>query len=380
MIYLRLLFIFFIITQASAAELPANLDPCKIQIDKYCQEELKTKDLRSIIQCLKKVDPELTNECKQEIQRFAQASRQTTPIGSPLGGIAGLAGPATQVPTMNFTGRFLPSGGGAKSPLNTDNNLTFSVPVHKDGRNTYAVTATAGQFHFNESIPLDSGRSVPTDFYRTEAGLSYSRNMEGRNNFGIRFSAGYAGDKFVSNTQSFNLNANYAFPSSSKEGIWVASFMLSNLGPFGEYVPVPGLFYIYKTQTFTGIYGFPVVSIQWTPVNPWSYSFSMFGPIIKSEVAYGAIDRIQYFLGIGWQQQRFLTADREEKKDRLTVEEKYAEIGLRTPLSRGIYSEFQLGYAFDRKVYEGKGLFDMSSGSAELESNGYIKYSIRAGF
>lgn len=76
--------------------------------------------------------------------------------------------------------------------------------------------------------------------------------------------------------------------------------MMSNNSPLGTYVPIPGFFYIYRTPTFTGLFGLPILSMQWTPVNPWSFSFSAFGPTIKSEVTYGTVDKTQFLPGLGW--------------------------------------------------------------------------------
>ncbi len=110
-----------------------EMEMCKGQIELYCSAERDTKDLREILKCLAKNDDKLSTECKQEIQRFAQASRQTTPPGGgPLGALGGLMGMGAQVPSLGYEGRYIPRHDGApKTPAFTDNNLNASVPVFK---------------------------------------------------------------------------------------------------------------------------------------------------------------------------------------------------------------------------------------------------------
>lgn len=355
------------------------MDACKVQIELYCKDEGERKDLREVAKCLVRNDENLSTECKQEIQRFAQASRQTTPPGGgPLGALGGLTGAGSQVPSLSYDGRYVPSRAG-QTPSFTENNLNVSFPVYKTETDTVSVTINGGNFHLSEPIVMDSGKTVPADFYRTEVGLGYSRKLANHRTIGFRGSYGYAGDKFKDNTQNYNLSANYSFPS-SKEGSWVLMVMMSNNSPLGTSVPIPGFFYIYRTPTFTGLFGLPVASMQWTPVNPWSFSFSLFGPQIKTEAAYGAIDETQFFAGFGWKQQRYIVSDRTDDEERLTVEEKTAEIGLRRPLFHGVFSEFQTGYSFDRAVYAGEGLFNTDGGNANLESNWFLKWSLRVAF
>lgn len=358
-----------------------EMEMCKGQVELYCQAEKNHKDIREILKCLVKNDDKLSNECKQEIQRFAQAARQTTPPGGgPLGALGGLTGMGAQVPSLGYEGRFVPSHDGRpKTPALTENNLNASVPVFKTEKDTVAVALGGSNMHLSEPIILNSGTKVPADFYRAEAGVQYSRKLEGQKTIGVRGSLGYMGDKINKETETFNISANYSFPG-SKENSWVLMVMMSNNSPLGTYVPIPGFFYIYRTPTFTGLFGLPVLSMQWTPVNPWSFSFSAFGPTVKSEVAHGAVDKMQFFTGFGWRQQRFILSERTNEDERLTVEEKNAEIGFRRPLFQGVFSEFQAGYSFDRYVYAGERLFNKDGGSVDLESNWYLKWSIKVAF
>lgn len=369
--------------QALAQDKPQSreMELCKGQIELYCQAEREKKDFREILKCLAKNEDKLSTECKQEFQRFAQASRQTTPPGSgPLGALGGLTGLGAQVPSLSYEGRFIPgSSGSPETPSFLESNLNTSVPVFKREKNTVAVTLGGGNLHLSEPVILSSGTKVSTNFYKAEVGLQYSRSLENKRRFGLRGSVGYSGDKIDTETQSFNVSANYSFPGSN-DNQWVLMVMMSNNSPLGTFVPVPGFFYIYRTPTFTGLFGLPILSIQWTPINPWSFSFSAFGPTLKSEVAYGEIDKTQFFTGFGWRQQRYLLSERTNEDERLTIEEKNAEIGFRRPLFQGVFSEFQTGYTFDRSIYLGEGLFNKDGGDSDLEGNWYVRWSVKVAF
>ncbi|MBL7671526.1 MAG: hypothetical protein JNM39_13655 [Bdellovibrionaceae bacterium] len=360
---------------------PREMEMCKVQIELYCQFEREQKDFREILKCLAKNDDKLSTECKQEFQRFAQASRQTTPPGGgPLGALGGLTGLGSQAPSLFYEGRFIQgSNDSPETPSFLESNLNTSVPVFKTEKNTVAVTLGGGNLHLSEPVILSSGTKVSTNFYKADVGLQYSRSLENKRRFGLLGSVGYSGDKLDTDTQSFNVSANYSFPGSN-DNQWVLMVMMSNNSPLGTFVPVPGFFYIYRTSTFTGLFGLPILSIQWTPVNPWSFSFSVFGPTLKTEVAYGEIDKTQFFTGFGWKQQRYLLSERTNKDERLTIEEKNAEIGFRRPLFQGVFSEFQTGYTFDRSIYLGEGLFNKDGGSADLDSSWYLKWSVKVTF
>lgn len=338
----------------------------------FCASEAQKNDFREVMKCLIKNDAQLTTECKQELQRFVQATRQTTPPGGgPLGSLGGMFGPGSQVPSVNYDGRNI--GG-----LN-ENNLTLSTPFYRNQTDAYSASITGGVVRLDSPVSLDSNQLIPNDLYRAELGLQFSRRLEGQRAFGLRGTVGYAGDTFKPDTQNFSVTAHYSLPG-KEGGYWIWMLILANNSPLGTYVPVPGFIYVQKTPTFTGLYGLPILSLQWTPINPWAFSLSAFGPQVKTEVSYGAVDSLQFFTGLSWKQQRFLLSGRANDKERLSLDEKFFEVGLRKPLLANVFSELQGGYAFDRSLYLGEGIFKKDGGTAALDSGWYLKWSLKAGF
>jgi hypothetical protein len=351
----------------------AVFEACKPDIESFCREA--SFGLRETGKCLEKNDDKISISCKQEIQRIFQVSRQTTPRGGPLGAIGGLTGALSQLPSFSYEGRFVPGS----SASVWEHVLAGSMPIYKNDTDTISATLAASDLHFTESLQIDSGRELPKDYLKAEIGLAFTRKLANYKTFGMRGSFGFSGDKFQQNTQNYNLSANYSFPT-SQSSAWVLLVLVSNNNSFGTLMPIPGFFYLFRTPTFTGLLGLPVASIQWTPLSPWSLSFSILGPQLKAEVAYGAVDAWQVYSGFSWKQQRYLLSDSATKLERLTLEEKSAELGLRRPLFGLVFSELQSGYAFDRAVYVGERLFRRTGGSSELAANWFLRWSVKVGF
>jgi len=298
---------------------------------------------------------------------------------STAGAMSGTGFMGPPIPTASYEGRVLPAN---ESPGLTENRVTVSVPVYKSLIDTISLAATTGDLHFSRPTVLDNtGTVVAANFYRDEIGGLYFHQLENERAWGFRGSIGSASDKpFEANRDiSFSFGANYTFPAADKNR-WVLLIFFSNNSPLGDYVPVPGFIYVYKTEKLIGLFGFPIASVQWMPSDPWSYSLSIFGPIMSAEAAYGHVNKFQTFAGFTWTRQLYMPSDRNNDKDRLTVEEKKTMLGFRMPIVGSMLGEFQLGESFDRSLYIGSKTFDKDGGSATLDSGVYVSWNFKASF
>lgn len=279
---------------------------------------------------------------------------------------------------ISYEGRYGPKIN--STPL-TESKLNISSPVYKSQNDTLSLSLGGNHLHLGHSIILDSGKKVPTDLYRIETGAQYSRQLPEKRNWGLKTTIGSSGDRPFKNSNEINysLNAHYGFPG-SENSHWILMVFFSNNSFFGNYIPIPGFSYVYKTATFTGIFGFPITSIQWTPSPPWIFSLSLFGPTMQSEAAYGNIDQLQFLTGFSWNRQSYIPSDRSNDKDRLTVEEKKIAMGMRKSIWISTTGELQLGRAFDRMIYIGNGLSNKDGGSTSAQSGWYLSTSIKAKF
>jgi hypothetical protein len=122
------------------------------------------------------------------------------------------------------------------------------------------------------------------------------------------------------------------------------------------------------------------MSLQWTPVTPWSFSLGLLGPNIHSEAGYGNVDRFQVFSGFYWTRQNYIPSERDDVKDRLTIEEKKAPVGFRVSICEMTLAELQFGHAFDRLIYIGSGLLNKGSGPTSIPSDWYLSTAVKLKF
>lgn len=344
---------------------------------KFCAGKTSLGDLGA---CLAKNKAEISSACQQELERFLLARKQAAERGGgALSSFGGLNAFGPPVPLVSYEGRFSP--GQKEAPTFMENRVNASMPVYQSGPKSVAVSVAGGALHLGESLKLSTGRKLPVDLYRAEAGAQYFRLLPERKSWGLRASVGYAGDKPFQRGRdlTYSLNGHYGFPGSEK-GFWLLALYLSNNSPFGNYIPLPGFAYAYRGENFSGVFGFPFLMMQWTPVFPWAFSLSAFGPSLQLEADYGKLDHIQFFTGLYWTRQSFIPFERENTKDRLTLRERKAAIGARTPIIGTALGELQLGRSSNRTAYIGHGFSDRSGGSVGLPSDWFASWSIKAKF
>ncbi len=296
----------------------------------------------------------------------------------PFGGFTSMGPP---IPMMTYEGRYSP---GDKAPSFTENKLNLLAPMYKTETNSVSLLFNNTYFHLGDRVVLDSGKRVSRDLYRMETGAQYHQQLPEKKSWGLRGTVGYAGDKpsLKSNDLTYNFIGNYGFPGSGK-GYWMFMLFFSNNGPLGNYIPIPGVSYLYKTENFTAMLGFPIFSLRWTPVSPWSFSLGFYAFNIRSEIAYGSSEKIQFFSCYYMTRQNYIPQERENTKDRLTIEEKKVALGFRKTFWDSVQGEFQLGPVFDRSIYIGHGRSGSdkkSAGNVSIPSEWYASLNLKVKF
>ncbi len=347
---------------------------CAAQIQQFCPTEQMPGQ---IFACLKKNDSELSLECKEELKRAARALDQAKEqSGRSLSVLGGLSSQAPPFPVLAYEGIL-----GNGKPSTRDHRLNGSVPLYQTSTDYLALSLAAAQVSLDESLSLGPDLQTPKNLYRAEIGSQYTHQLPEHRSWGVRGSVGYATDHFSGKFRDtiFNLNFQYSYPGTNG-GYWTWFVFLSNNSPFGNYIPLPGFIYFYKGENFTAAWGFPVTSLQWTPQKDWAYSLSATGPAITAEAAYGQIRSIQIFTAANWNNQSFILEKRQEDKERLTLEDKKAALGLRSFIFERMQVEAKTGYAFDRQIYVGEGFRDMRRGSTHIDSDWFLSWAIKSAF
>ncbi len=237
-----------------------------------------------------------------------------------FGVLGGLGLLPTSVPTVAYAGWITPQ----QVPVFAEQNrLTIQVPILRDERNTVSLSTGGSWLHFGGAQTLSgSGIPVPLDLWKVEIGGSYLRKLEGGKILGGRLSFGSASDHPFDSfgVTTIAAGAFYSW-ATSENSRWMLTLFFSNNNPILNYIPIPGVIYLYQTKTFVGLFGFPFTSIVWTPEELWMFTLSLFGPTINSEIAYGDPMKIQIFTGFSWLQQSYLRKYRPDANDRLYFKE-----------------------------------------------------------
>jgi hypothetical protein len=371
---LAVLFVFF--SGFSSNACAAVADSCKKDADLFCASIVNPSELQ---QCLLEHIRELRPACKEEIGRMLEAKRGAfSRGGGALTSFGGLNSFGPPLPVISYEGRIDPR---SNNPSFNENKVSVSVPVYRADKDTVAVSATAGMLHFDDDLSLDSGSAVPNNLYRYEIGGQYFHQLPDQKTWGVRASVGYAGDEPSRTLQdaSYSLSATYGFPAKNKN-YWILMVFMANNSAFVNYVPIPGFAYIYHSSTVNGLFGFPLNSFQWSLSPDWTYSFSLFGVNLQSEISYGTADHVQPFFGFQWNHSSYIPSYRTDSKDRLTLAEEKLGVGVRSLLGDSFLAEINGGRELGRSIYLGDGLTNHDGGYLILGASWYAGLSLKALF
>jgi len=358
----------------SFAQETENPNSCVSETQNFCESG---KSFKENAQCLFQNFEKLSEPCQLEIKRFMRAIEQAKDQAQGvLVTPSALSSQSPPFTVISIESRYSPGNNEQK-----DNKVNFSTPLQQTAEEYIAASFAASALQFNQDVVLSSGLAVPNQLNRAEVGLQYTEKMPGFKNWGLRGSVGSASDQLFKESKdtTYSLIANYGYPTPTG-GFWMWTVFFSNNSPLGNFIPIPGVMYMKRSPTFTGMFGFPMTSLQWTPSADRAYSLSLLGTSLSSEAAFGDVKEYQIYSVFKWNNQSYLLKDRKEEKDRLTYEEKKIGLGVRKFCFGNALVDLEGGYAFDRLVYLGEGLRNMRSGSADIDKNWYLALSMKAGF
>ncbi|RYZ69418.1 MAG: hypothetical protein EOP05_14865 [Proteobacteria bacterium] len=252
-----IMFTFAILVGFSAlAQEPVN---CRAEVDKVCSPT-QAGGKGAVLKCLSENQEKIPVVCKLEIERFIRAAQQTQDQSEgALATIGGLNAPNPPFPTLALESSYF---GGDYSLSNSRLNLTS--PFAGGETETWTASLAGGHVAIGSNPVLSNGDLIPKTLDRVEVALQYEKKLPGYRRWSVKGSVGSSGDElFKSGKDSLlSLNLQYGYPSKGG-GFWTYFLFLSNNSPFGSFVPIPGVLYVIRTPTFTGLFGIPIVSLQW---------------------------------------------------------------------------------------------------------------------
>ena len=360
-------------SQTSMASLPAS---CAQDVQNFCGT---APDPKAQLVCLRESLSKFDSNCRQEVERLIQMRLSAEERGGAA--LTAFGGPGAMGPPLPLIAMEFRNFPGEKSPALSDHRFYMTMPIFGGEGYLLGANLVAAQVNLGNSIKLDTGPAVPGVLHRYELGVQYLKKLEEKRSLTLRFSGGYAGDdpSVVGYDASYSASLSYSKPGSEK-GVWIYLLFMSNNSPFLNYVPIPGIIYLWKSDKFTGSFGFPLLSLQWTPQERWSYALSLFGTSLQSEVAYGDRFRWQTFFGYQFNQQAFIPSRRERTRDRLTLQDQKVVLGYRFRWLKRSQIEVQTGRSFDRSAYVGDGFLKRNGGQARLDDDWFGMLNLRYGF
>lgn len=203
-------------------------------------------------------------------------------------------------------------------------------------------------------INITPNNSNITDLYDSDFGLAYSYTKS-ETQF-LSFSANYGSNSDhmykASDVNTLSLNSIYSFSKNPKSR-WTLVLNYSNNRPFLNNIPLPFFTYTYIfSPDLIGTFGAPFASVFWRFSPKWSLNLLTIVPwVLKAQVSYQVWGPMQAYSGVDVSQQSFFELGRSNHKERIFFEESRVFVGLKSPLSKNIFAEAELGQSFNRKLF-----------------------------
>lgn len=135
---------------------------------------------------------------------------------------------------------------------------------------------------------------------------------------------------------------------------WLFLLNYSNVREFCEHVPLPGAAFLYEPdRTLNVMAGMPMSRARWQPTGRLTLEASwMMIRDIHAKASYEIIKNVSLYAAFDWDNERFLRHDREDDDHRLFYYEKRVTGGVRWQITKHIFADAFVGYAFDRFWFE----------------------------
>lgn len=225
----------------------------------------------------------------------------------------------------------------------------LTLPIHK--------TETEG-FSFNlkgNKLAVIPEQSEYSSFSELKASLNYTQVIDQQRQWSLSVRYGSASDKVFENSSviTYGATGTYSFPQTEKNR-WLLLLDYANDRPILNNLPLPGFAYFYNpSKEFRGVFGVPFASINWNFAQSFSLDFMTVIPwVFKGAINYQLNSYSKIYSGFNFSQLTYYKFDRTNSKERVFFDEKKMFVGLKIPLHPKIFSEFELGHAFDRSIFK----------------------------
>lgn len=139
---------------------------------------------------------------------------------------------------------------------------------------------------------------------------------------------------------------------------WVAGFdQTKNRGFLNDkLIPIVGVIYR-PSGGFRAILGFPFVRLDWEQ-GDLKQSLLLSPVRVEGQLSFDYNDSVRLFTRAGISNRAYLHSQRHDDDARIIFEERYISLSALRKVSDRAFIESSFGYAFDRRLYEAKNVFD----------------------
>ena len=336
--------------------------PCHEEVARFCAG---IEGQRVVGECLVKHEAEVSPSCRSYLEKAKSYwKKSSNPLEEELAsgrngrGIPGLGGGR---PALYYSGWYTPSASPAGVQFHQGR---ISAPVSGGEHDAISLSLSGNTTAFDQAVTIPSGPTLPRQFYAANVGAQYSYRSDDGHTFNATAQVGKASDQPLRDKTVLGASVAYSLPD-APHSRWIFSLYYSNNSTFLNGLPIPGVAYMYVTENFVGIFGFPFASLRWKPQDPWTLSASIFGSNVSLEAAYGDRRILQGFVDFRTQRLSYMRYDRVNADDRVVLADSRISGGVRFPLVGSLETELEGGYAFSRSVFEtDKASFRVSSSVA----------------
>lgn len=206
-------------------------------------------------------------------------------------------------------------------------------------------------------------------------GLGFRKNYEDKRALVAAVNYGSASDRPFDDSRNtaIGVNVAYAFAPNEKSQ-WIVFVSYSNNRVFLNNIPLPSFAYIYRpSKRLSFTFGMPFVFANYINFPKNTFNFFLVPGNLGYDWGVSLVGPLQFYNSFFYQVKSFMHYNRLRDEDRLFLEDKTLEIGLRSPVAKWLFLSFGAGLSFDRYFYEGEGIFDEIGQKQKLPKDIYFK-------
>lgn len=260
----------------------------------------------------------------------------------------------------------------------------FNLNFYKGGATTWFFSAASeGVDLGRETVAVgDSKIEVGGELKDQSFGLGFRHDFIDDSLIVTSVDYGSASDNPFAEQRNATVSVTFAY--AFTPGImsqWILFLNYSNNRSFLNNVPLPALAYVYRpAKAFSLTLGIPFVFMNYIDFPRRSFNLFLSPGAAGYDVAFGVVGPLQVFNGFAYKVRTYMHENRSEDDTRFFLEEKTVELGLRSPVIRGLFLSVSGGLSFDRHYYEGNGLFEELGERDRLPNDIYLKTKATVNF